>query len=150
MFPGLTSAMFTRRGSPLKISSNNHQSVSNCETEKMFRFALCSFLLIAISSQAVSQYPTLIEIEAVNKNLYGFPKDFSFGASTAAYQIEGGWKEDGKGPSIWDAITHNHPELIADHSTADVGPDSYHFYKKDVEALKHVGVKILCLISLTV
>lgn len=101
------------------------------------------FSLIALSCIA-SRFPLLIESEVTLEEHYSFPKDFSFGASTAAYQVEGGWKEDGKGPSIWDTLTHNHPELIADHLTADVGPDSYHFYKKDVESLKHVGVnKIL-------
>lgn len=96
------------------------------------------FLIFANLSFSVARHPYLFETEA--SNVHTFPKDFSFGAATAAYQVEGGWNADGKGPSIWDTLTHEHPELIADHSTADVGADSYHFYKKDVEALKKVGV----------
>lgn len=76
-----------------------------------------------------------------------FPEQFSFGASSAAYQIEGGWNLDGRTPSVWDKFTHEHPELVADHSNGDVSADSYHFFRSDVEALKNVGVKFLNLLS---
>ncbi|KAG5679623.1 hypothetical protein PVAND_009183 [Polypedilum vanderplanki] len=74
-----------------------------------------------------------------NSTVIEIPENFKIGASTSSYQIEGGWNLDGKTENVWDTFTHNHPEKIEDHSNGDVAADSYHFYKKDVEALKYVG-----------
>lgn len=71
-----------------------------------------------------------------------FPDDFLFGAGTSAYQIEGAWNIDGKGPSVWDEFTHSHPEKIKDRKNGDVGPNSYEYYLDDIAAVKHLKVTI--------
>ncbi|XP_052900845.1 myrosinase 1-like [Anopheles moucheti] len=74
-----------------------------------------------------------------NQSKFQFPDEFSFGAATAAYQIEGAWNVDGKGPSVWDTLTHNHPELVVDRATGDRAADSYHLYASDISSLAAVG-----------
>jgi beta-glucosidase/6-phospho-beta-glucosidase/beta-galactosidase len=69
-----------------------------------------------------------------------FSKDFVFATSTSAYQVEGAWNVDGKEPSIWDTFYHKNPDITPDHLNGDVSVDSYHLYKKDIEAIKHLGV----------
>ena len=68
-----------------------------------------------------------------------FPKDFIWGVATSAYQIEGAWNEDGKGPSIWDTFTHT-PGKIVNNETGDVSVDHYHRYKEDVALMKELGL----------
>jgi hypothetical protein len=67
-----------------------------------------------------------------------FPDDFYWGTATSAYQIEGAWNEDGKGPSIWDTFTHT-PGKIRNGDTGDVANDHYHRYKEDVALMKDIG-----------
>lgn len=69
-----------------------------------------------------------------------FPDDFLFGTASSAYQIEGAWNTDGKGPSVWDEFTHTHPERIKDGQNCDVGPNSYKFYLDDIAAVKNLKV----------
>jgi beta-glucosidase len=67
-----------------------------------------------------------------------FPKGFFWGVATAAYQIEGAWNEDGKGPSIWDTFAHT-PGTMKNGDTGDVAIDHYHRYKEDVTIMKDLG-----------
>ncbi len=66
-----------------------------------------------------------------------FPKDFVFGASTAAFQIEGATKEDGRGEHLFDQI-FKLPEFTAD---PNIGCDHYHRYKEDVQLMKQLGLQ---------
>lgn len=69
-----------------------------------------------------------------------FPDDFLFGAATSALQVEGAWDDDGKGPSVWDELSEEHPEAIADGSNTNDTADSYYFYEEDIKAVKSMGV----------
>ncbi|MEO7466271.1 MAG: family 1 glycosylhydrolase, partial [Sphingobium limneticum] len=60
-----------------------------------------------------------------------FPADFLWGCATAAYQIEGGVKEDGRGQTNWDVFSHT-PGKVANGDTGDVACDSYHRYNDDI------------------
>lgn len=76
------------------------------------------------------------------KNNGEFPRKFLFGAATSAFQIEGAWNEDGKGPSIWDTLTHNYRWMIRNNDTADVACDSYHRFREDVQNVKKLGIQM--------
>jgi beta-glucosidase len=69
-----------------------------------------------------------------------FPKDFVWGAATAAYQIEGAWNEDGKGPSIWDTFCHS-PGKIFQAQTGDIANDHYHHWLEDVQIMAALGLR---------
>lgn len=68
----------------------------------------------------------------------GFPKDFLWGAASAAAQVEGGWNEGGRTPSIWDIAPSN---KIKYGDNCHVACDHYHRYKEDVAIMKELGLK---------
>lgn len=66
------------------------------------------------------------------------PKGFTFGTSTASYQIEGAVAEDGRGPSVWDTFA-SEPGRIVDGSSGAVACDHYHRYAEDIELMRRLG-----------
>jgi beta-glucosidase len=68
-----------------------------------------------------------------------FPEGFHWGTATASYQIEGAWREDGKGESIWDRFTHRSGK-IKNGDTGDVACDSYHRYREDVALMREMNL----------
>jgi len=68
-----------------------------------------------------------------------FPRGFFWGTATASYQIEGAWKEDGKGESIWDRFAHT-PGKIKNGDTADMACDSYHRWREDLALMQAMNL----------
>lgn len=66
-----------------------------------------------------------------------FPDGFLWGAASAAYQIEGGVREDGRGESIWDVFSHA-PGKVKHGDTGDIAADSFHRWQDDVAILKEL------------
>lgn len=73
-------------------------------------------------------------------NTLTFPKNFIWGVATSAYQIEGAWKEDGRGPSIWDTFSHT-PGKVVHNENGDIAADHYHRWKEDIALLSEMGIK---------
>jgi beta-glucosidase len=68
-----------------------------------------------------------------------FPEGFVWGAATAAYQIEGAVRDDGRAASIWDTFSRTPGKVFAGHS-GDVACDHYHRYGQDVALMAELGL----------
>jgi beta-glucosidase len=68
-----------------------------------------------------------------------FPDGFHWGTATASYQIEGAWREDGKGESIWDRFTHTEGKIVTG-DTGDVACDSYHRHAEDIALMREMNL----------
>ena len=75
-------------------------------------------------------------MQMIHQTLKPFPKDFLWGASTSAYQVEGASLEDGKGPSFQD--TKKLPPGTADLT---VSVDHYHRYKEDIASVSYTHLR---------
>ncbi|XP_056245570.1 lactase/phlorizin hydrolase-like [Seriola aureovittata] len=96
-----------------------------------------------VPSQAMDVWRKFSKQSKFQRKLYHygtFPKGFSWGVSSSAYQIEGGWNADGKGTSIWDTFTHK-PGSIPGNPSGDVACDSYHRLDEDLYMLRALRVK---------
>jgi len=67
----------------------------------------------------------------------GFPKDFIWGAATAAYQIEGAI--DKRGKNIWDTFTHQ-TGTIKNDDNGDIACDHYNLWRDDIEIMKQLNL----------
>ena len=80
----------------------------------------------------------------------GFKAGFLWGGAVAAHQLEGGWKEGGKGVSVADVMTagaHGVPREITNGVLSGKNYpnheaiDFYHRYKEDIKLFAEMGFK---------
>lgn len=71
------------------------------------------------------------------RQLKPFPENFLWSGSTSAYQVEGAWDEDGKGPSVID-VRGEYPPGTTDFK---VTSDHYHRFAEDVALFAEMGLK---------
>jgi len=68
-----------------------------------------------------------------------FGPDFTWGVSTAAYQVEGASNSYGKGRSIWDVFTHTKGKIF-EGQNGDIACDFYHRYTHDILLMASMGI----------
>lgn len=68
-----------------------------------------------------------------------FGDHFTWGVSTAAYQIEGAHNLDGKGPSIWDNFVTRKGKIF-NNQHANTSCDFYHRYPRDLALMSGMNI----------
>src|ERR1700759_3732185 len=81
----------------------------------------------------------MTELAAGDDGALGFPDGFTWGASTAAYQIEGAAAAGGPGRPVGGTLRHT-PGKVRGGDTGDIACDSYHRYPEDVALLASLGL----------
>mmetsp|Transcript_65589 Transcript_65589/g.182927 ORF Transcript_65589/g.182927 Transcript_65589/m.182927 type:complete len:736 (-) Transcript_65589:499-2706(-) len=118
-----------------------------------------------VGFESCPQYPTPYKADEwpeEYKHSGRFPAGFVWGLGTAAYQIEGAYREGGRGASIWDTFTGAdtvgmpgadcsycckeapcdvNRGMVRKGATGNVACDHYHQWKTDVALMKSMGLK---------
>ena len=68
-----------------------------------------------------------------------FGEHFRWGVSAAAYQIEGAYNLDGKGPSIWDNFTATKGKIF-NNQNANTSCNFYHRYPHDITLMSGMNI----------
>ncbi|KAJ6777924.1 BETA-GLUCOSIDASE 13-LIKE ISOFORM X2 [Salix koriyanagi] len=111
--------------------------MATVQAASFLHFVIVASLLASTHGAKPSRY-------SMPFNRTSFPKDFTFGAGTAAYQSEGAAYIDGKGPSIWDTFTKQHPvkiefdgqkQMYIDHTRMSM-QDNIHFDRGFISYLR--------------
>lgn len=72
------------------------------------------------------------------KRVKKLPKGFVWGGATAAYQVEGATKVDGKGKTMWDDYLKKQGRFSPDPAS-----DFYHLYPEDIELAKSYNLNAI-------
>ncbi|MDR3476183.1 MAG: GH1 family beta-glucosidase [Devosia sp.] len=67
-----------------------------------------------------------------------FGPNFTFGAATASYQIEGNTQAGGRGPSIWDSFSAT-PGNVRNGDTGAIADDHYNRWPEDLDLIRDGG-----------
>jgi beta-glucosidase len=71
---------------------------------------------------------------------YRFPEGFEWGVATSAFQIEGGERLDGRGPSVWDVFARA-PARGIDPASDVTACDHVHRWAEDIALMRALGVQ---------
>jgi beta-glucosidase len=69
-----------------------------------------------------------------------FPPEFVWGAATAAFQIEGATRADGRGESIWDRFCDT-PGRVANGDSGEPACEHYFRWRDDLELMRALGLQ---------
>jgi beta-glucosidase len=69
-----------------------------------------------------------------------FPSSFVWGAAAAAFQIEGGSDDDGRGLSVWDMFCRKEGAVFSGHD-GKVACDHYHRWQDDIQLMQDLDLQ---------